>query len=282
VKGLFSVIRLMISCDDCGLSPGIDQAMIDLHRNGMATTASIISNFPHVHTAFEMYSAYPEIELGAHLNLSDGKPLTEIAKRSELVRRSGLFHDRFILFALAAFPSDRLLAIMREELTAQMEVFTSAGIRPAHITTHCHFHVFPAMRKIVHDLAAQYQVQWVRNSDFRLSLVPYNPVFSRKNSLRLRQNVAVPDYIVALQKWLDHPPAQMLNDILKLNGWVELVVHPCLPEDPSYPSDVIYAPSQRYREVQYLQSFFDVLQPYLGGEVELVQAHPQGRHLSHA
>ena len=69
------MIRLMISCDDCGLSTGIDQAVINLHQNGMATTASIMSNFPHVQTAFETYSAYPSIELGAHLNLSDGKPL---------------------------------------------------------------------------------------------------------------------------------------------------------------------------------------------------------------
>jgi predicted glycoside hydrolase/deacetylase ChbG (UPF0249 family) len=282
VKGFQEVIRLMISCDDCGLSAGIDQAVINLYQRGMATTASVMSNFPRIQSAFESYSAYPGIELGAHLNLSNGKPLTEIARRSELVRRSGLFNDRFFLFAMSVFPSERLLRVVREELTAQMEVFISAGIQPAHITTHCHFHVFPAMRKIVHELAAQYQVQWVRNSDFRLSLVPYNPVFSRKNASNLSPIVKIPDYIVSLQNWLEHPPAQMLSDLLKLDGWVELVLHPSVPLDPTYPSDVIYSPAQRYREVQYLEAFFELLQPYLGSEVVLSQAYTRGERLSHA
>jgi predicted glycoside hydrolase/deacetylase ChbG (UPF0249 family) len=272
------VLRLMITADDCGLSYGIDRAAIDLHSAGMLSTASLICNFPEINSAFERYSAHPEIELGVHLNLSEGKPLSEAARRSPLVRHSGLFHDRFLLFARSFFPSEKLLNVMREELTAQMDVFVQAGLQPAHITTHHHFHSMPALRNIIKDLAQQYQVSWVRNSELRLAMLPFNPIFSQK----IDNSVAnTPDYLTIVQMWREYPPENLLNAILRLDGWLELVVHPCLAQDPTYPSDVIYSPAERYRELEYLHSFFELLQPHLGKEVELLQGNPQRKRLAH-
>jgi predicted glycoside hydrolase/deacetylase ChbG (UPF0249 family) len=273
------VLRLMITADDCGLSHGIDRAAIDLHQAGMLSTASLITNFSGIEAAFERYSAYPEIELGVHLNLSEGKPLTEAARRSQLVRHSGLFHDRFMLFARSFFPSQQLLSIMREELSAQMEVFAQAGIQPAHITTHHHFHSMPALRNIIKDLAQEYQVNWVRNSQLRLALVPFNPIFSQKIDKSLPNT---PDYLTIVQIWREYPPEKLRDAILRLNGWLELVVHPCLAQDPTYPSDVIYSPAERQLEVEYLQRFFELLQPHLGKEVELLQGNPQRKRSIYA
>lgn len=263
-------VQLLITCDDVALSHGINQSTAELYQRGMASAASLMTNFPQVEDAFAFFADYPELELGVHLNLSDGKPLTDIARHSDLVRNSGKFHDRFVLFAHSVFPSDKLQAIIREELSAQIEVFIQAGIRPAHLTTHCHFHVFPSIRSIVYELAEKYEVNWVRNSNFRMSIVPFNPMFLLESNHDLPHDFFVPEYIVSLQHWLDHPPSQLLNDILKLDGTVELVLHPSTEKDDDYPRDVRYLPDERHKELLYLQEFFELLKPYLGGEVEIV------------
>jgi predicted glycoside hydrolase/deacetylase ChbG (UPF0249 family) len=273
------VLRLMITADDCGISHGIDRAAIDLFHAGMLSSASIMTNFPNVEAAFERYTAAPDLELGIHFNLSEGKPLTEAARRSRLVRRSGLFHDRFLLFARSFFPSQQSLSIIREELKAQMNVFTKAGVQPAHITTHHHFHTMPALYPIVKELAEEYQVTWVRNSNLRLSIVPYAPIFSRKPDT---SKIKTPNYITMLKMWMEYPPEILLSAILRLDGWVELVIHPSLPKDPSYPSDVIYSPAERHQEVLYLETFFKLLQPHLGSQVEIFYPQVQGRRMSHA
>jgi predicted glycoside hydrolase/deacetylase ChbG (UPF0249 family) len=271
-------IQLMITCDDAALSHGIDQSTANLYQQGMVSAASLMTNFPQVWDAFAYYADYPELELGVHLNLSDGKPLTNVAHYSELVRGSGKFHNRFVLFAYSVFPSDKLLAIMREEMIAQIEVFMEADLKPAHLTTHCHFHVFPSIRALVYELAEIYDVKWVRNSNFRVSVVPFNPMLTLANSNGVDRghDFFVPDYLVSLQHWLDHPPSQLLSDILKLEGTVELILHPSIEHDDDYPSDVRYLPDERHKETIYLEQFFEILQPYIGGEVQIVNGKSIG------
>jgi len=277
-------VQLMITCDDAALSHGINQSVTDLYERGMASAASLMTNFPQVDEAFAYFEDYPELELGVHLNLSDGKPLTDIAKHSDLVRGSGKFHDRFILFAYSVFPSDNLLSIMREEMTAQIEVFTKAGKKPAHLTTHCHFHVFPSLRNLVYELAEEYDVQWVRNSNFRMSVMPFNPMLTIEGNGNndVPHDFFVPNYIVSMQHWLDHPPSQLLNDILKLDGTVELVLHPSIEKDEHYPTDVRYLPDERHKETVYIEQFFELLEPYLGGEVEVVNGKQSDKQAKQA
>jgi predicted glycoside hydrolase/deacetylase ChbG (UPF0249 family) len=270
-------IRLIVTGDDAGLSRGIDRSALQLHARGMISSVSVMANFPRLQDAIRLYQEFPELEIGLHLNLSDGKPLTAAAARSELTNGNGIFRNRLFLFALSMFPSAELLAVMRGELTAQIERMLEAGVQPAHLTTHCHFHVFPAVRDLVYELATAYHVRWVRNPDVRASLVPYNPMLDDDHANVVQDHAFfLPDYIVSLQHWLDHPPAQLLVDLLRLEGCVEMVVHPSVQIDETYPVDVAYLPEDRHRESRYLEQFFRVLEPHLGQEVEIVNS--QARH----
>lgn len=266
-------IRLMVTGDDAGLSRGIDRSALHLHARGMISTVSVMANFPRMHDALRLYEEFPDLEIGVHLNLSDGYPLTRAAAQSDLTRGNGLFRNRLMLFALSMFPSPDLLEIMRGELTAQIEAVLDAGATPAHLTTHCHFHVFPAVRDLVYELAERYQVRWVRNPNVRVSLVPYNPMLNANyDEPAPARSFFLPDYIVSLQHWLDHPPAQLLVDLLRLEGCVELIVHPSVQIDESYPSGVAYLPADRHREAAYLEQFFRMLEPHLGQQVQVVNS----------
>jgi predicted glycoside hydrolase/deacetylase ChbG (UPF0249 family) len=253
-------IQLIVTCDDCGLSEGITQTTLRLHQMGMATTASVMTNFPATHHALDLFARYPALEVGVHLNLSDGYPLTKLPRSSDLTRPDGHFRDRYVLLAKSLFPSAQMLEQVQGELRAQIEMMLDAGIQPAHLTTHCHFHALPAMRDIVYALADEYKVKWVRSTDYRTTSVPYNLLLSKDTATEQPHSFLIPDYLVGMKHWLEQPPEQMLAEIMTLRGTIELVVHPAARNDVSFPADVRYSPPERYKETEYIEKFHALLQ----------------------
>jgi predicted glycoside hydrolase/deacetylase ChbG (UPF0249 family) len=253
-------IQLIITCDDCGLSEGINQTTLRLHQMGIATTASVMMNFPSTQHALDLFARYPTLEVGVHLNLSDGYPLTKLPRSSDLTRPDGHFRDRYVLLAKSLFPSQQMVEQVQSELRAQIEVMLTAGIQPAHLTTHCHFHALPAMRAIVYALADEYKVKWVRSTDYRTTSVPYNLLLSKDAAAEQPHSFLIPDYLVGMKHWLEQPPEQMLAEIMTLRGTIEMVVHPAARNDVSFPADVRYSPPERFKETQYIEQFHGLLQ----------------------
>lgn len=252
---------LIITADDCGLSEGINEETLRLHDAGLVTAASVIMNFPAARHALGLFRQRPSLEVGVHLTLSDGEPLTPLPASSELVDSDGLFRHQFLLYAQAIFPLPSLRRAVRDEMRAQIEAMLDQGIRPGHLTTHCHFHVFPALRDIVHDLAEEYRIRWVRNSSARASVVPLNPLLTLQPDPLPEQtgHFIVPNYLIGLKQWLSNTPAQLLEAVRELDGIVELIVHPDRDKDPGFPEHVRYNPQQRHRETRFLEDWFDLL-----------------------
>lgn len=271
------MIELIITADDCGLSQGINENCAQLYEQGLLSAASVMPNCDYVDHAYHVFANYPALEVGAHLTLTDGLPLTQAAQRSELTRSSGKFRNQFFLYPQALFPSDDLLAAIREELTAQMLFCASFGVPIAHITTHHHFHLFPALRNIIYDLAAAFDVGWVRNSDYRDTVLPVTFMLNKDVTDDSTSQFTVPDFVVLIKSWQDSPPQALLDELLTLHGTVELVVHPSIPYDESYPRGVRYTPIERHQETQYLQKLGDLLQPHLGREITVKNAQEQYR-----
>lgn len=249
------MIDLIITADDCGLSPGIDNTTEALYQQGMVSAASIMTNFPQALNTLRQLGKHPDLELGAHLTLSDGYPLTDLPPNTELTRSDGQFRNQYLLYALALFPSDKLQAQIKAELRAQIERFHHAQRSPSHLTTHCHFHVFQPLRDIVHGLATEYGVRWVRSTDYRSTAIPYNLILTREPTVEQPQGFFIPDYLVSLKQWLNQTPQAMLDEILSLDGVVELIVHPGEIPDALYPFSVRYTPLERHRETVFLRDF---------------------------
>lgn len=253
-------IQLLVTCDDCGLSEGINLTAARLHEQGLVTCASLMTNFPAVSHALDLFRQHPALELGVHLNLSDGFPVSPLEPNTELIRADGQFRDRYMLFARGVFPSDGMMEQMRTELRAQIEVMCQAGLQPAHLTTHCHFHVLPALRELVYDLAEEYGVTWVRSYSHKATSIPFNPLIDKGTQERKTKAFIVPNYIVTLRHWLDKSPEAMLTELRSLNGTVEIVVHGGMMNDETFPMDVRYNPQDRYYETVYLEKVYRLMQ----------------------
>src|SRR6476646_5568344 len=115
--------RLLVTCDDCGLSEGINRAALELHERGVADYASIMANFPATRHALALFRTVPTFGVGVHLNLTDGVPLTAPQMTSGLTRADGRFGAMPVLLRRTIRPAPRMLAALEKELGAQVDVF---------------------------------------------------------------------------------------------------------------------------------------------------------------
>ena len=238
--------NLILTADDCGLSPGINRDAARLHEAGLITAASIMTNMPAAADAFATFAPCDTLELGVHLNLSDGTPLSALPLSSDLLTGDGSFRNQFLLYAQAVFAGETYLSHIENELRTQIEYFIRlGGRRPQHLTTHCHFHVIASLRHIVYRLAEDYDVVWVRPSDYRFTAVPFNPMLTGNSLPDQPPHLIVPDYLVSLKNWLGHSPEAMIQQLQTIGGLVEMVVHPGDVDDPAYPDAVRYGPAER-------------------------------------
>lgn len=253
--------RYIFTCDDCGLSEGINRAALDLYEQGIPVQASVMANFPAAAHAVSLFKDHP-LKTGVHLNLTDGIPLTGDELSCGHLLENGHFRSRKSLF-IRAFRANRdCRDWIQRELLAQVELLVGMGLAPDHLTTHMHFHILPALREAVYHLAKQFSVTWVRAHRLQATVLPVNPFLQRKihGDKQSPAGVLVPDYIVPLRYWMRYPPQKLVDRLTGLDGVIEVVVHPCTAEDDTFPAESPYGPRQRFAELQYFQRFIAAVQ----------------------
>jgi predicted glycoside hydrolase/deacetylase ChbG (UPF0249 family) len=253
--------QLIITADDCGLSEGINNAARDLHLAGIVTTATIMMNFSATEHAVQMLHDTPTLRAGVHLNLTDGYPLSNVSGGVGLTLSDGHFQPRTLLFPRAMFPAAGWLEAVEAEMVAQIEAFIAlVGHKPEHLTTHMHFHVVPALRKLVLDLAKRYDVPWVRVFQTSSTVIPYNFWVQEPEQLFHPDNLRMtPDYLTSVQAWLQQEPVRLIDTLRRLNGVTELVVHPDTADDPTYPAEMNHKPAVRKKEMDYVLQLAELL-----------------------
>jgi chitin disaccharide deacetylase len=153
--------HLVVNADDFGISRGVNRGIVEAHRAGLVTSASLMANLPAAEDALTRAAICPDLGLGLHLTLTAGRPLCPPEQVPTLVDADGRF---FVLGTLLArlslgrvHPDD-----LRRELTAQIAWTLRHGIRPDHVDSHHHVHVHPRVAPIAIALAREHQVGWVR------------------------------------------------------------------------------------------------------------------------
>ncbi|HEY0163191.1 MAG TPA: ChbG/HpnK family deacetylase, partial [Edaphobacter sp.] len=66
--------RLIINADDFGLTPGINRSILELHRAGVLTSATLMATGPAFDEAVAIASSTPTLGVGCHVVLTDGVP----------------------------------------------------------------------------------------------------------------------------------------------------------------------------------------------------------------
>jgi len=158
-----SPAHLIVNADDIGISRGVNRGIVQAHRSGIVTSASLMANLPSAEDALTRAAICPDLGLGLHLTLTAGRPLSAPEQVPTLVDTTG---DFLLLGTLL----NRLVRgqvradELRRELGAQIEWALRRGVFPTHLDSHHHVHIFPTVTRVVVDLAREHTIRWVRTT----------------------------------------------------------------------------------------------------------------------
>ena len=228
--------------------------MVALARERLFTGASILTNYTHAEAVFKRLRHSGIHDIGIHLNLNDGDPLSPLPRGTALLNRQGQFRDRLWLLWRGWWMGKQLRQQIKDELRSQIDQFCSWGALPAHLDSHNHFHSLPQLTQLVQELAQEYQIQRIRVPHIRANLAPNSRTHAKKGNHGVIMD-GKRKTLILLEQWLKQSPYQLLLTIANCRGDVELVVHPGCSPDPAFPMNFRYPPRKRERESAFLRRF---------------------------
>jgi predicted glycoside hydrolase/deacetylase ChbG (UPF0249 family) len=163
--------RLIVNADDFGQTPGINRAVLELHKSGVLSSATLMARAAGTDQAIEIARATPTLGVGCHIVLTDGEPVLPPAQITSLLDPStNLFIASFPVFLGRLFHSRIRPDEIEAEVTAQIRFLQSRGVRVTHIDTHKHTHMFPRVLRPLLRGARACGIHLVRN--------PFEPVWA--------------------------------------------------------------------------------------------------------
>lgn len=169
--------QLVVNADDLGMTSGINRAISEAHRGGIVTSASLLANGAAFDDALAQLRQCPNLSVGLHVNLTQGRPLGAGAK-SSLVDRHGCFYARGML-AMRLSVGAVSMEDVEAEIDAQAQRAVRAGIRLTHFDSHEHVHLHPLVAPALVKVARRMNVGWIRFKDQR----PMLPALLREAGL---------------------------------------------------------------------------------------------------
>lgn len=169
--------RLIVNADDFGLTPGVNQAVVDLHVAGALTSATLMAAAPYFSQAVALAKQHSTLGVGCHVVLLDGVPLSPPAEISTLLDHNASLPA--FRSTLGHFVRDLLLGRIESrhiyiETAAQIRHLQAHGVTVTHVDTHKHTHMFPQVLEPVLRAARDCGVCAIRN--------PFEPGWSTRRT----------------------------------------------------------------------------------------------------
>jgi predicted glycoside hydrolase/deacetylase ChbG (UPF0249 family) len=134
---------LVVNADDFGFTRDVNQGIIEAHRHGILTAATIMSEGAAFEDAVRLARENPTLDIGVHLVLVGEPPFPMTV--AELTRAVMLGRIRIY-----------------EELSAQVQRVLDRGLQPSHLDTHKHTHLLPQVLNAVARISEEFKIPWVR------------------------------------------------------------------------------------------------------------------------
>jgi predicted glycoside hydrolase/deacetylase ChbG (UPF0249 family) len=165
-------VPLIINADDFGLTPGVNRSVVELHRAGVLSSATLMATGGFFEEAAALARATPTLEVGCHIQLVDGVPALQPAQVPSLCPSGERFRASLGRF-VADLQLGRISAKEIEaEATSQIRRLQDAGLRVSHVDTHKHTHLLPRVMRPLLKAARACDIAAIRN--------PFEPEWARR------------------------------------------------------------------------------------------------------
>ena len=166
-------VCLIVNADDYGSFDCVSKGILEAAARGIVTATGVIANAARFSDNIARLKKQPGLDVGVHLNLTDGIPLTNDVRR-RLARWSGRFPGKFAVamaVASGAIPTNDV----RVEWRAQIERCVEHGLRVSFLNSHEHIHALPSLFDVATTLAQEFDIAHLR---FPMSRVSWNSIDS--------------------------------------------------------------------------------------------------------
>lgn len=145
--------RLLFTADDFGLTDGVCAGIVHARRCGILSRTSAMACAPGSLDRLRVWAPQFPGRIGAHLQLTDGRPCLDPSMVPSLVNANGHFpRDRYV--APSFKPEEVAL-----EWRAQIAALRSAGVQLNHLDTHQHIHCqHSSLLAVYIELAKEYNL----------------------------------------------------------------------------------------------------------------------------
>lgn len=230
---------IILTADDFGLSPEVNEAVERAHREGVLTAASLMPGERAAAEAVAIARRNPRLAVGLHLTLTDGWPVLPPERIPALVRPDGRFRDDMAGLGLTLAASAAARRQLAAEIAAQFAAFRATGLACDHLNAHRHFHLHPVIAAIAFRAARAAGVRAVRipweppalirgvDPGARTRHRALAPFALWLRRLAARHGLAAPDRVVGLA-WSGAFTADRLAAVLPRlpGGTTEIYLHP--------------------------------------------------------
>lgn len=217
------MIRLIFNADDFGFTRDVNEGIVEAHRRGVLSAATLMANGAAFDHAVACARDTPSLDIGVHLVMVQGQSVAQTGRAMPAT-----------LQALALALLRRQIAVY-DEAAAQIRKIMAAGIRPSHIDTHKHTHLFPPVLQAVAQAAKEFGIPWVRRP---FDFTPIGAVAAGVQLMRPRfgkalAGLSTTDHFTGLRLTGRLNEAAMIETLEKIpDGLTEFMCHPgrCGPE----------------------------------------------------
>ncbi|MBS0263177.1 MAG: ChbG/HpnK family deacetylase [Planctomycetes bacterium] len=176
--------RMVLHADDYGMNVAVTDGILAGFRHGLLTSTAILANAPDCPRALSLWRSLQlecaagelpsrdarralhdncaAFDLGVHLNLTQGRPVTGSRYPAELLDVEGRFPGIGGVARRILMGGSKYRAGLERELKAQIEVVLDQGIRPGHLNSHQYVDTFPVVASLIPSLASRYGIGIVR------------------------------------------------------------------------------------------------------------------------
>lgn len=182
-KFRWPVCTVVFHADDFGMNAAVTDGILRGFTHGLLTSTSLLANAPDSEHALQAWQRLeyqraaarlpsaaarrtlqePSVpfDLGIHLNLTQGRPLTG-GYPSELLDNEGRFCPIGRLFRHLHRRRRQFDDRVRSELAAQIEFLLDRKVHPTHLNGHQYIELLPGLRDLIRELLVRYRIQGLR------------------------------------------------------------------------------------------------------------------------
>ena len=165
--------KFVLNADDFGMSEAYNTAVLEGYEVGILKSTSLVANGDAFEQAVEkVIPACPELGVGVHLNIIEGKSLgKDLRELTDANRNFDNSYGKLILKAYSANNS-QFMEELEQEFRMQIEKIRDAGVKITHIDSHVHTHAIPPIFNLVCKLAKEYGINQIRTQYEHFYMIP--------------------------------------------------------------------------------------------------------------